>query len=171
MPDDTGLAVCMNESELGVALPLVWRNRMPMLPSGRAVGIDSVPAREVERTLCAGGIHYAVRNGVLEEFRVPRTLKDLLPWMRVIYFVPKRLAGPAAVGLKDVQLDPRSHPISDREVLMPSGYTLAELREATAEWSAEDVQAFVAFLREPRTLSYLGDWFLRLNRACNPRHS
>lgn len=108
---------------------------MPMLPSGRHVGLDPSP-------LVAMLQEDHGRCNVHHLFSI-RQWQDLWPWIDVVLFVPADEAddspGPRmrADGLLPPGLVPR-----------PSGFRLDRFEALQADWTGEDRAAFARFLHE-----------------------
>ena len=117
---------------------------MPKLPSGKQIGIDGTG---VNRLLDE------IRRGTSAETEM-RTWADVMRYVRIVEFVPPDVAGEKHLKLP---LDERSARGSEGLVPVDTGYTLTQVREATADWSEDDKVAFAGFLGEPRIEAYLGE--------------
>ena len=117
---------------------------MPQLPSGRQVAI-----------ICQNILKMAELN-VQNVHRYPihrvKTVADLWPLVDVLFFRTAPDFQPS-----DQTYHEGSQHLEDLARKEPylSGFTLATLDEEAQSWSAEDRQAFAAFLQEPRTQAHL----------------
>ena len=117
---------------------------MPQLPSGRQVGI-----------ICQNILKMAELNAKnVHRYPIHRvkTVADLWPLVDVLFFRTAPDFQPS-----DQTYHEGSQHLEDLARKEPylSGFTLATLDEEAQSWSAEDRQAFAAFLQEPRTQAHL----------------
>ena len=117
---------------------------MPRLPSGRQVAIICQNILKMAE-LNAQNVHRYPIHRV-------RTVDDLYPLVDVLFFQDAPDYQPSA----DAYHKSSQHleEVADKEPYL-SGFTLATLDEEAQTWSAEDRQAFAAFLQEPRTQAHL----------------
>jgi len=118
---------------------------MPQLASGRhiAIGTDSL-----------NGLLEAVMTGFrIHELMSIQAPEHLSPYLDIYYFRPAESNDPA-VEYTDAALTP-----PDGLVPYKSGHTLATLYTGWQQWPAEDRQAFVDFMAEPRFSDYLNSLF------------
>ena len=109
---------------------------MPMLPSGRHVGLDPSP---LVALLQEGHSPFNVRH----LFAI-RRWPDLWPWIEVVLFVPSDEAADSA-GLRQ-RAD--ALPLPPGLVPRPSGFRLDRFEDLQADWPDEDRAAFARFLDE-----------------------
>lgn len=118
---------------------------MPQLPSGChiAIGTDNL-CRLLETVATGFRVH---------ELMAIDEPAHLSPYLDVYYFRP---AGPDdnTIEYTDAALTP-----PDGLVPYSSGHTLATIHKEWEQWPAEDRQAFVEFLGEPRFNDYLNSLF------------
>lgn len=120
---------------------------MPQLPSGREIAITARRLSEVAARYEDTGEPAALDH--------VRTVRDLYPYIDVMYFRPRTDGAPGAV---DAYLPTGLEPY-------PSGYTLADMEAFTRDWTEADRAAFHAFLEEDRTREYLAKALDRIRLA------
>lgn len=109
---------------------------MPMLPSGRHVGLDPAP---LVALLQEGHSPVNVRH----LFAI-RRWPDLWPWIEVVLFVPAEEVDDSS-GLR-IRAD--TLPLPAWMVPRPSGFRLDRFEALQADWTDEDRAAFARFLEE-----------------------
>lgn len=117
---------------------------MPKLPSGRQVAIHC------QRILKMAELN--VQNVHRYPIHRVKTVADLWPLVDVLFFRTAPDFQPSAETYHkgSQHLEELAH----QEPYL-SGFTLATLDDEAQTWSAEDRQAFAAFLQEPRTQAHL----------------
>ena len=109
---------------------------MPMLPSGRHVGLDPSP---LVALLQEGHSPVNVRH----LFAI-RRWPDLWPWIDVVVFVP----ADEAEGSAGLRSRADALPLPPGLVPRPSGFRLDDFETLQADWTADDRAAFARFLHE-----------------------
>jgi hypothetical protein len=107
---------------------------MPMLPSGRQVGLSAKPL--VELLDHAGHANNAPKVMAL------RAWDDLYPWLEVLFFLPAGSLG----NLAPSQRADASLPAPPGLIAVHSGYRLADWQAGAAGWSEADRSAMAKFL-------------------------
>lgn len=123
---------------------------MQQLPSGRhiAIGTDSL-----------NGLLESVATGFrIHELMSIQAPEHLSPYLDIYYFRPADANDPA-IEYTDAALTP-----PDGFSPYKSGHTLATLHADWQTWTADDRQAFVEFLAEPRFNDYLNNLFTFIER-------
>jgi len=118
---------------------------MPQLPSGRHIAIGTDSLSGLLETVAAG-----FRVHELMSIKEP---EHLSPYLDIYYFRPATPDDPA-IEYTDAALTP-----PDGFTPCRTGHTLATLHQAWEQWPADDRQAFVDFLSEPRFSDYLNELF------------
>lgn len=118
---------------------------MPQLPSGRHIAIGTDSLNGLLEAVAAG-----FRVNELMSINKPERLSSYLD---LYYFRPAE-PGETAVEYTDAALTP-----PDGFIPYRSGHTLASIHTEWDHWPAEDRQAFVEFLGEPRFSDYLNSLF------------
>ena len=109
---------------------------MPMLPSGRHVGLDPSPlVALLEEGHSPFNVHHL--------FAI-RRWPDLWPWIDVVLFVP---ADEAQAAPKP-RMGAGALPLPPGLVPRPSGFRLDRCEALQADWADEDRAAFARFLHE-----------------------
>jgi len=109
---------------------------MPMLPSGRHVGLDPSPlVALLEEGHSPVNVHHL--------FAI-RQWPDLWPWIEVVLFVPAE----EAKDSPGLQMRADALPLPPGLVPRPSGFRLDDFETLQADWTADDRAAFARFLHE-----------------------
>ena len=114
---------------------------MRQLPSGRHFALDPAPLAELVREARTGKFVHALM--------ALKTQEDAFGHIGVLYFRPR--SGPQSVP---IYADQSGIP-PDELAQYPSGFNLVSIQHELARWSADDRNAFLAFLREKRVHDYL----------------
>lgn len=107
---------------------------MPMLPSGRQVGLSPAPLV----ALLENADHF----GNIHKVMALKSWDDLLPWIEVLFFVPHADSKDLETG----QLSDDSLPAPPGLVAVRSGYRLSDWQAHTQGWSEADRAAMHEFL-------------------------
>lgn len=114
---------------------------MPQLPSGRHFALDPAPLAELVRQVQQGKFVHALM--------ALKTQEDAFGHIGVLYFRPRSGPGGVSVFADQSGIPP------DQLEHYPSGFNLVTIQHELARWSADDRNAFLAFLREKRVHEYL----------------
>ena len=117
---------------------------MPMLPSGRHVGLKRISLDRM--------IEDAVQGYFVHKLMVIESVEQLFPYLDVIYY---KLREDGAATLHQ-PADKRLVSPSDQEEVR-SGFTLTTIREELVSWPEADQVAFFAFLDSEHCLRYLNN--------------
>jgi hypothetical protein len=115
---------------------------MPMLPSGRHVGLQDVSLEAL--------IDQSVDGPFVHKLMAIESIEQLAPYVDVVYFRPREDGALTAHKVAD-----RNHMPPAGLVQVPSGFTLATIRDELAAWSEADQAAFMDFLQSERCRKYL----------------
>ncbi len=107
---------------------------VPMLPSGRQVGLSAKPLVEL--------LDHAGDGNNAPKVMALKAWDDLYPWLEVLLFLPKGRLG----NLAPSQRADASLPAPPGLIAVHTGYRLADWQACAANWSEADRTALAKFL-------------------------